>query len=205
MGLENYVPVSARLAKAQGEHKGLVIKSDVQINWDKEGALVKVTIEVDGKEVSTAHALAPDLGEDKALEKAETSAIGRALANMGYPAEDGEEEAAPKKSSAKKGGLGGVKKASKPKDEEEDESEEESESEEEEEEEKPAPKKGLPKMTSKKKDEEEEEETEEESDDSEEEESEEEESEEEAEEEEEKPAPKKSGKLSGVMAKYGMK
>jgi translation initiation factor 5B len=185
MGIENYVPVVLRLKQFREDNKSkeVLVKTEATVNFEKEAAFFKTTISVDGKEVATGHALAPALGEDKEFEKAETSSIGRALANLGYAAEDEDaDSSSSKKSSSKKsskGGLGlGAKKASKKveEDEEEEETEEESEDEDESEEES----------------DEEESEDEEESDD---------------EEEEEAPKKKPAGKakLSGVMAKYGLK
>lgn len=198
MALENYVPVVLRLKQFRDDNKDkqVLVKTEATVAFDKEAAYFKATITVDGKEVAVAHALAPALGDDKEFEKAETSAIGRALANLGYAAEDEDAEKSSKKSSSKKsskGGLGGLgkKASSKKKDEDEEEEEDDADEAEEESEEEDE-------------DESEEEESEEESDDEEEEE----ESEEESEEEEEKPKKSAAGgknKLSGVMAKYGLK
>jgi hypothetical protein len=201
MGIDNYIPVAQRLAEAQTTLKGLIVEPEVSINWEKETALVKVVMRLDGKAIATAHAIAGDLSDDKALEKAETIAVGRALAFMGYPAEsaDSQEESSPKPNKKKSGGLGsglGAKKASKAKDADEDEESEEDDEEETEEEEAPVKKGFGPKKSSPKK-----EETEDDDDEDEEE------SEDSDDESEEEKAPAKKGnpKLTGVMAKYGLK
>lgn len=195
MGIENYVPVSLRLKQFKEDNKGkeTLVTTEVTVSFEKEAAYFKATITVDGKVVAMGHALAPALGEDKEFEKAETAAIGRALANLGYAAEDEEaESSSSKKSSSKKsskGGLGGLGKlSSKKKVEEEEEADEEEEDEEDSEEES--------------EESEDEESEEDDSDDEEESEDDEEESE-----EEEKEEPKKTSKpaLKGVMAKYGLK
>lgn len=201
MALENYVPVTLRLKQLREDNKDkqVLVKTEVTVSFEKEAAYFKATIEIDGKVVAMGHALAPALGEDKEFEKAETAAIGRALANLGYAAEDEDaDSSSSKKSSSKKSskGLGGLgKKASKKKDEDEDEEEDdEDDSEEEESEDEES-------EDEEESDEEDSEEEDEDSDDDEE-------SEDEEESEEEEEKPKKSAgksKLSGVMAKYGLK
>lgn len=187
MALENYVPVSLRLKQLREDNKGkeVVVETEVTTSFEKEAAYFKATIKIDGKVVAMGHALAPALGEDKEFEKAETASIGRALANLGYAAEDEDaDSSSSKKSNSKKSskGLGGLgKKSAKKKDEDEEEESEDEESEDEEE-----------------SDEEESEEEDEDSDDD----------EESEDEEEEEEKPKKSAgksKLSGVMAKYKLK
>lgn len=197
MALENYVPVTLRLKQLRDDNKDkqVLVKTEVTVSFEKEAAYFKATIEIEGKVVAMGHALAPALGEDKEFEKAETAAIGRALANLGYAAEDeGADSSSSKKSSSKKSskGLGGLgKKSAKKKDEDEEEEEDDDSEEESEEEESDD-------------DESEEEESEEEDEDSDDEESE---DEEESDDEEEKPKKSAGGKtkLSGVMAKYGLK
>lgn len=190
MSMETYVPVMTRLLKFREDNKAkkIFIEKEVIVSWEKEAAYVKVTVYLDGEKVAQAHAMAPVLGEEKEFEKAETSAIGRALVDLGYLADDGTDDKTEKKSSKKSkgGGLGGKKKSKKKDDdaEEEDDDEDEEESDDEEEESE---------------------------DDDDEDEDEEEESEDDEEEEEEKSSKKSassaspSAKLNGVMAKYGLK
>ena len=206
MALENYVPVPVRIAKFKQEHNGEgSITTESFINYEKECASFKAVIRVGDTTLATGHSLVTDLSDDKAFEKGETAAIGRALAHAGYEAESLEEESTPAKKSSKgkKSGLGGLgsKKKAAPKKEEEPEEEETEEEEAEEE----APKKkakGLPsvgKSSKKKAKAAEEEESEAEEED---------ESEEDESEEEEAPKKKAKGsssKLDNVMAKYGLK
>lgn len=192
MALKDYVPVMQRHAKFLADNNGkkVLITTEANVAWDKEAAYFKATITIDGEVKAMGHAMAPSLGEDKEFEKAETTAVGRALAFLGYEADDGgsssDDDEKEEKEDKPRRGLGSKKskssKSSKKSKKDEDESEEEEESEEESEEE-------------------EESESEEES-----EEGEESEEEEESEEKEEKSEKKSGGSnLGGIMAKYGIK
>lgn len=190
MSMENYVPVGMRLAQFRSDNKErkILIKKEVTMNWEKEAALIKATILLDGVVVAEAHALVPALGDEKEFEKGETSAVGRALVDLGYAAEG--DEATQSKSgkseksekSEKKKGLGGLGKKTEKKEEEssDDDAEEAS-------------------------DDDAEESSDDDSDDSSDDDAEEGTEEEEAPKKEEKKSSGGPSKLSGVMAKYGLK
>ena len=90
MGLDNYVPVMVRVKHFRADNAGkeILIKTDAIVSYEKEAAHFRAEIQIEGKVVSVAHSLATDLGDSKAFEKAETSSIGRALALLGYEADD---------------------------------------------------------------------------------------------------------------------
>lgn len=194
--LENYVPVPVRIAKFRSDHKTGSIEtvSQLIIEGDNAVASFKATIkDSEGKVLGTGHSFCSELEEQKEFEKAETAAIGRALAHSGYSAEvegagsgsdDEEEEEESSSKKKKKKGLGGLgsKKKSKAKDEEEEDEEESEE------------------------DETEEEESEEEEAEDEESEDDEEDSEEDEEEDDEEERPKKnSSALDKILKKHGLK
>lgn len=84
---KQYAPVSARIealheeiAKQDGEDKSLVI--DTQVKFEGEVVITKAVIRFYRGEF-TAHAYGR-VGKEKALEKLETVAVGRALAFAGY-------------------------------------------------------------------------------------------------------------------------
>lgn len=108
MAMKDYVPVMQRWAKMRADNDGKTVRPvfKVDLNAEKECALIRCEIYVDDKLVSEAHALAPALGEDKEFEKAETAALGRALAFLGYESTDVEESEEPKEKSKKSSGLG---------------------------------------------------------------------------------------------------
>ena len=204
-GLDGYATVASRLEMAQTKLPSLTVQSKVEISWTEGVALVKVTLKDGDKILAEAHALAPDLSDEKSLEKTETTAVGRALAFMGYPAKDDSEQ---DDEDSKPRGLGG-KRSGLPKksarQEEADDSEDQEDEEEESEKAAPAPKKGLPGLGKRsaapekqESDDEEEESEADEGDDS-----------DDSDESEEEAAPAKgkpaSSKLNGVMAKYGLK
>lgn len=82
----DYLEVKWRLVWFRDENKGGSISTDI-INFDP--LIIKATIAIDGAIVATGHGTADDSGKNvvwkgKAIEKAETAAIGRALAHAGY-------------------------------------------------------------------------------------------------------------------------
>lgn len=93
--LEDYEPVVKRIAAFYRDHKDGRILTEVLSSLDSsERVVVKATIyrtnDLQEPPASVGHASeVPGKGhvnKDKALENAETSAIGRALANLNYPA-----------------------------------------------------------------------------------------------------------------------
>jgi hypothetical protein len=118
--------------------------------------LIKASISMKGTVVATGHAFTDCPEDDKAVEKAETIAIGRALVNAGYPEtldveEEEKEYNKPVKSSGlgNKSGLGAAKKQEKKEDVEETESDDGEDSDEAEEAPKPKSSGGLGKLGSK--------------------------------------------------------
>lgn len=109
-GLDNYVPVTVRHKRFRDDHKVTQTLTDV-VGHDfvKECAIIKATLTVDGVILSTGLSLCSDLGEEKSFEKAETTAIGRALQAAGYEASDveyGDSVEESKTTKKKKSGLG---------------------------------------------------------------------------------------------------
>lgn len=91
---DTYVPVNVRVMTAREEHKtNLSITTELNlIPQTDEGtqvhsAIVKATVALNKEVLSTGHAFCLDITEEKALEKAETVAVGRALALAGYEAD----------------------------------------------------------------------------------------------------------------------
>jgi len=89
--LDNYVKVNERVVEARKEHGNkLTIKTSVNLVSDEEGnkaALFTAEVSLDGTLIATGHSLSEDLSEPKTLEKAESVAVGRALAFAGYAAD----------------------------------------------------------------------------------------------------------------------
>lgn len=90
--LDNYVPVNVRVMEARQKNgDNLTLSTETTAltgtTGAVEGFLVKASVTVGGTLVATGHALASDLSEEKSLEKAETVAVGRALAFAGYSAD----------------------------------------------------------------------------------------------------------------------
>jgi hypothetical protein len=116
MGMKDYVPVMTRFKEFMNDNKTkeVLVVTEPVMNWEKEAVYFKATIHIDGKVVSMGHAMAASLGEDKEFEKAETTAVGRALAFLGYEAEMKDVEVSEERSEAPpKRGLGSSKKAAK--------------------------------------------------------------------------------------------
>lgn len=83
---KQYLEVKWRLVWFKDEHKDGGISTEI-INY--EPLIIKATIVIDGVIVATGHGTADDSGKNvvwkgKSIEKAETAAIGRALAHAGY-------------------------------------------------------------------------------------------------------------------------
>lgn len=115
---KDYIGPKQRVRMLKKDHADSAVVTEVsmQVVGDSLCLLVKASIEVNGKVIATGHAFTAEPEEDKELEKTETTAIGRALVNAGYPetlaesddpeALEGEEEAP--KPVKKSGGLGGL-------------------------------------------------------------------------------------------------
>ena len=95
--LENgaeYLDVKWRLAWMRSEHPNARIESELMRD-DEDGALFKATVRLPDGGSATAHAgVARDVGGGH-IERAETKAVGRALAALGYGAEYTEDDMAP--------------------------------------------------------------------------------------------------------------
>ena len=85
-GGREYLPVAARLVWFREEHPDWsIITSPVEINLEKQYAIFNATImNADGKVMATATKMENVRGFGDYLEKAETGAVGRALAYCGY-------------------------------------------------------------------------------------------------------------------------
>lgn len=98
--LDNYVPVNERLMEARGQH-GIDMSILTEVTFhdiispiqradgtyiEVKGTIAKViaAIFVKGTKISNGHSVSTDISDNKAVEKAETVAIGRALAMAGY-------------------------------------------------------------------------------------------------------------------------
>lgn len=121
---DNYFGPKQRITKLKADYPGTqssIQTSVVMLPMGEETlcVLVKAVVTVNGQVIAEAHAFTGEPENDKAVEKAETIAIGRALVNAGYPETldevGGEEYAAPAPKQSKpapKGlGLGAKKKA----------------------------------------------------------------------------------------------
>jgi len=86
--LDNYVGVNLRILQFRNEYglKGRII-TEIDIFTEKSAAKIKASIYVEDVQISTGHSLCLDIGDDDALEKYESKAIGRALNNAGYLAD----------------------------------------------------------------------------------------------------------------------
>ena len=95
---DNYFGPKQRIEMLKKEHGHaasiLTVAKDILVG-DNLCFLFTATIKINGVDVATGHAFTDSPEEPKAVEKAETIAIGRALVNAGYPETDdtfGEEE-----------------------------------------------------------------------------------------------------------------
>ncbi|MFS4438586.1 hypothetical protein ACMA5I_10260 [Paracoccaceae bacterium GXU_MW_L88] len=78
---KEYAPVSARLEQFHSDHKKGTIETEQLFN---EGYVIfKAIIALDDNRTFTGHAFGK-IGKEKAFEKVETTAVGRALAFAGY-------------------------------------------------------------------------------------------------------------------------
>jgi len=89
--LADYEPVDQRIHRFWSEHPdGAIITEDVSNDYDRSAArwVIKTSIIVAGQLVATGYASETEgqgnVNRTSALENAETSSIGRALANYGY-------------------------------------------------------------------------------------------------------------------------
>jgi hypothetical protein len=152
----NYLGPKGRIQMLKNDYSGdkssILTEATTVVVGDTLCILVKATIMVLDKVVAQGHAFTDCPEEEKAVEKAETIAIGRALVNFGYPetldeVEEVEEKKSTKSASSAKpkeeakketkstSGLTKLSKKAEPEDEEDDQEEELSEEEEEEDEE----------------------------------------------------------------------
>lgn len=116
---DNYFGPKQRVLMLKRDHPGntsaILTKAEVIQFGESLRLLVKASVMVQGVVVAEGHAFT-DPDEDKAVEKAETVAIGRALVNYGYPEildVDEEEDKAAKTAQPKSAGLGGGKSSEK--------------------------------------------------------------------------------------------
>lgn len=87
-GLENYVGVAERKAQFRKQNPKGTIKTSVNVSWEQEAAIVTAEISnEDGRLLGTGSAVCLALGEEKDLEKTESTAVGRALDNSGFAAD----------------------------------------------------------------------------------------------------------------------
>ncbi len=213
---DNYLGPKQRITMLKNDYpkekSAILTESCAWVVGEALCLLIKASIQIDGKTIAQGHAFTDCPEEAKAVEKAETIAIGRALVNAGYPElDDGEsvEEVEEKKEEKpKRAALGKTSRKEK-----EDESTDETEESDSEVSEETKPKKsgGLGKLSSSKgssakpksgSSSDDTNESEEESEDEAEEESEEEEAEESSDKEEEKP---KKLNREELLAKYRKK
>lgn len=85
---DNYLGPKGRIALFKKDHalKGSIETETLQhVVGENLCITVKALVKVDGVIIATGHAFTSTPEEEKELEKAETTAIGRALVNAGYP------------------------------------------------------------------------------------------------------------------------
>lgn len=81
---KNYMPVQWRIVWFREEHPTWAIETEI-VRLEGKACLMKAIIKDDqGRIVSQAHKAENEAGFSDYIEKAETGAIGRALANCGY-------------------------------------------------------------------------------------------------------------------------
>jgi hypothetical protein len=85
--LDNYEPVADRIGRFRNDYPLATIETDLISDMNGTGYRFKCSIEIDGVLVATGHAeeliSTRGVNQAHALENAETSAVGRALANFG--------------------------------------------------------------------------------------------------------------------------
>lgn len=114
---DNYFGPKERITKLKADYpkdqSAILTESTAFIVGEALCILIKATIQINGKTVAQGQAFTDCPEDDKAVEKTETVAIGRALVNAGYPeTSDGEDlpEEEVKEEKPKKSGLGKAKK-----------------------------------------------------------------------------------------------
>lgn len=86
--LDNYVPVNVRVMQARTKYgDDLGILTEVKIFPEQGVAYIIAAIVVGNRKLANGHAMTTDLNDEKAIEKAESSAVGRALAFAGFSAD----------------------------------------------------------------------------------------------------------------------
>jgi hypothetical protein len=81
---KKYLPVAARIAWFRTENPNWTISTKIENIADK-GVIMKATVKDDkGNVINTAHKKETQAGFSDYIEKAETGAVGRALAMCGY-------------------------------------------------------------------------------------------------------------------------
>lgn len=90
----DYLDVKWRIAWLRSEHPDAQIETEL-LAVDEERALCKATVRLPSGGAATAHATASRVGGAGQVELAETRALGRALAALGFGAEYAEEDIVP--------------------------------------------------------------------------------------------------------------
>jgi hypothetical protein len=86
--LENYVPVNVRVVEARQKYgEELSILTEVKLYPEQGAAVVIAAIVVGTRKLANGHSMTTSLNDKKALEKAESIAVGRALAFAGFSAD----------------------------------------------------------------------------------------------------------------------
>ena len=80
----DYLPVAARIAWFRKDHPYWTIKTEVELWGDKAVVMKAIIQDVTGQIIATARKRETEIGFPDYIEKAETGAIGRALAMCGY-------------------------------------------------------------------------------------------------------------------------
>ena len=155
---DNYLGPKQRITMLKNDYpkekSAILTESCAWVVGEALCLLIKASIQIDGKTIAQGHAFTDCPEEPKAVEKAETIAIGRALVNAGYPetddgeGEEVEEKKEEKEEKPKRSALGKSSKKEK-EDESSDESEESDSEDSEKEESKPKKSGGLGKLSSK--------------------------------------------------------
>lgn len=82
---KDYLPVAWRLVWFREDHPDWRIETEIAEHFESKGVIMKARIlDADGKLRATAHKTETKKGFSDFIEKAETGAIGRALAMCGY-------------------------------------------------------------------------------------------------------------------------
>lgn len=82
---KDYLVVAYRLVWFREEHSDWTIKASVEVDWEKQRCIGRAEIaDTTGRLIASAHKVEDAKGFGDYVEKAETGAIGRALAMCGY-------------------------------------------------------------------------------------------------------------------------